>query len=456
MVRGAMKSRWGLFGLGFVAAIVGTLVCFLLVNIFEKKHEAKDPFFKVVEISPTEDDPAVWGKNFPHQYDTYKKTVDQVRTKYGGSEALPQSPSKADPRDIVAQSRIEAEPELKRMWAGYAFSKDFREDRGHAFMLIDQEFTERQQFVKQPGACVNCHASTYVPMMKLGEGDLMKGFHALNKMPYPEARTNVKHPLSCIDCHDPKTMELRVTKPAFMVGISAYKKFQGFPNYDVNKDATKQEMRTFVCGQCHVEYYFKGPEKTLTFPWVNGIKADQILTYYQKEKFKDWVHAETGAQALKAQHPEFEMFNQGIHFQAGVSCVDCHMPYERIGAQKITNHHVRSPLLNINKACQTCHHTAEADLLKRVDVIQTRHVEMRNKAMAALMQFLDNIKTAQKNKLDPKRIEAALNAQREAQFLIDFIESENSMGFHAPQEAARLIVNAMDIIRKGEIDLRGY
>lgn len=449
-----MKNKWMLAGLVLLSALVGTTICFLLVNIFEKKHEAKHPFFKVVEISPTEDDPAVWGKNFPHQYDTYKRTVDQVRTKYGGSEAVPRTPTKADPRDIVAQSRLEIEPDLKRMWSGYAFSKDFREERGHAFMLIDQEFTERQQFAKQPGACINCHASTYVPMLKLGEGDLMKGFHAINKMTYPEARAQVKHPVSCIDCHDSQTMELRVTKPAFMIGIKEYKSFQGVHNYDVNKNATKQEMRTFVCAQCHVEYHFKGEEKTLTFPWSNGIKADQILAYYQKSKFKDWVHAETGAPVLKAQHPEFETYSQGIHAQAGVSCTDCHMPYERVGAQKITNHHVRSPLLNVNKSCQTCHHTSEAELLKRVDIIQTRHVEMRNRAMEALMQFLDNIKTAQKNKLDNKKLEAALNAQREAQFLIDFTESENSIGFHAPQESARVLVQAMDIIRKGEIQLR--
>ena len=449
-----MKSKGKLIALMSIAAIAGVGICLLLVNILERKTESKHTFFRVVEIGEMEDDPAVWGKNFPHQYDMYKRTVDQQRTRYGGSEAVPRTPDKADPRSVVSQSRIEEDPQLKRMWLGYAFSHDFREERGHAYMLEDQEYTKRQEYVSQPGACINCHASTYVPMMKAGNGDLMAGFHALNKLPYKEARGHVKHPVSCIDCHTPSTMQLRVTKPAFMVGIAEYKKSQGVQHYDVNKQATAQEMRTFVCAQCHVEYYFKGKEKTLTFPWSKGIKADQILSYYQENGHKDWVHAETQAPVLKAQHPEFELFSQGTHARAGVSCTDCHMPYERVGAMKITNHHVRSPMLNVNKSCQTCHHVPEDELKDRVQTIQERHLEMRKKAMDALMVFMDNIKIAQKNNMAKDRLDKALNYQREAQFLIDFIEAENSYGFHAPQEAARLIVQAMDRIREGEIVLR--
>ena len=449
-----MKSKGKLIALMSIAAIAGVGICLLLVNILEKKTESKHTFFRVVEIGEMEDDPAVWGKNFPHQYDMYKRTVDQQRTRYGGSEAVPRTPDKADPRSVVSQSRIEEDPQLKRMWLGYAFSHDFREERGHAYMLEDQEYTKRQEYVSQPGACINCHASTYVPMMKAGNGDLMAGFHALNKLPYKEARGHVKHPVSCIDCHTPDTMQLRVTKPAFMIGIAEYKKSQGVQHYDVNKQATAQEMRTFVCAQCHVEYYFKGKEKTLTFPWSKGIKADQILSYYQENGHKDWVHAETQAPVLKAQHPEFELFSQGTHAKAGVSCTDCHMPYERVGAMKITNHHVRSPMLNVNKSCQTCHHVPEDELKDRVQTIQERHLEMRKKAMDALMVFMDNIKIAQKNNMPKERMDKALNYQREAQFLIDFIEAENSYGFHAPQEAARLIVQAMDRIREGEIVLR--
>lgn len=434
--------------------LMGIGIGFLAVNIASKKAEEKNPFFRVVEIGPLEDDPAVWGKNFPMQYDSYLRTVDQTRTRHGGSEAVLRKPDKTDPRDVVAQDKLAEDPRLKKMWAGYAFSVDFREERGHAFMLSDQIHTKRQQASPQPGTCLNCHASTYPTMMKLGQGDLFKGFDLLNKMPYHEAVKNVKHPVSCIDCHDSKTMELRVTKPAFMAGIQKLKASQGIPNFDVNKMANRQEMRSFVCGQCHVEYYFSGPEKKLTFPWANGIKGDEILQYYRENPHKDFTHAETGAPVLKAQHPEFEMWNQGVHAKSGVSCVDCHMPFQRVGAMKITSHHVRSPLLNINRSCQTCHHQPEAELMEKVDTIQQRHLQMRDQVMDALMAFIDNLKAARNNKVSEEKLKQAQNYQREAQFLIDFVEAENSTGFHAPQEAARLLVDALDKIRKGELVLR--
>ncbi|MFP5288058.1 MAG: ammonia-forming cytochrome c nitrite reductase subunit c552, partial [Thermoanaerobaculia bacterium] len=151
-----------------VAALAAAGVTALLVNIFERKVEARDPFFRVVEITDETEDPAVWGKNFPLQYDQYRRTVDQVRTRYGGSEAVPRQPDNVDPRSVVSQSRLEEDPRLKIMWAGYAFAKDFREERGHAYMLEDQTFTERQRVKKQPGTCMHCHASVYVPYKKLG------------------------------------------------------------------------------------------------------------------------------------------------------------------------------------------------------------------------------------------------------------------------------------------------
>src|ERR1044071_102130 len=251
---------FAIVGVAVLATIVGVG---LLMNIFERKQEAKNPFYRVVELNDDTDDPAIWGKNFQLQYDDYKRTVDQVRTRYGGSEAMERTPTKADPRSVVAQSKIEEDPRLKVMWAGYAFAKDFREERGHAYMLDDQTFTERQQVVKQPGTCIQCHASVYVPYKKAGNGDLTKGFEKFNQMPFFEARKLVSHPVACIDCHDPSNLQLRVTRPGFIEGIAAFIASQGVQNYDVNKQATRQEMRAYVCGQCHVEYYFKGPEKRL-------------------------------------------------------------------------------------------------------------------------------------------------------------------------------------------------
>ncbi|MGH8068799.1 MAG: ammonia-forming cytochrome c nitrite reductase subunit c552 [Candidatus Entotheonellia bacterium] len=433
------------------AAVLATIAAVaLLMNIFERKQEARNPFYRVVELTDDTDDPAVWGMNFPLQYDDYRRTVDQVRTRFGGSEAEPRTPTRADPRSVVSQSRIEEDPRLKTMWAGYAFAKDFREERGHAYMLDDQIFTERQQVIQQPGACIQCHASVYVPYKKAGNGDLIKGFEKLNQMPYFEARKLVAHPVACIDCHDSSTMQLRVTRPGFIEGLRAFKSTQGIQNYDINKQATRQEMRAYVCGQCHVEYYFKGPEKRLVYPWAKGLKVEEIQAYYDEAQFKDWTHADTGAPVLKAQHPEFELWNQGVHARSGVTCADCHMPYKREGALKISDHHVRSPVLNINRACQTCHKWPEEELKARVETIQERTYKLRNVAMDALMDLIKDLKAAKGAGKTDSELVTAQDFQRKAQFYLDFIEAENSTGFHAPQEAARILGESIDFSRKGQ------
>jgi len=437
-----------------VAAVGAIAGAALLVNILERKQEAKNPFYRVVELTDETEDPAVWGKNFPMQYDAYRRTVDQVRTRFGGSEAVPRTPTRRDPRSVIAQSRLEEDPRLKTMWAGYPFSKDFREDRGHAFMLEDQTYTERQVVARQPGTCLHCHASVYGAYKKAGGGDLFKGFERVNQMPYPEARALVRHPVSCVDCHSPDTMQLRITRPAFIEGIRALKGAQGVKDYDVNAMATRQEMRSFVCGQCHVEYYFKGPEKRLVYPWMKGLKVEQILAYYDEVKFKDWTHAETGADVLKAQHPEFELWNQGIHARSGVACADCHMPYKREGALKISDHHVRSPILNLSRACQTCHKWPEEELKARVETIQERTFRLRNLAMDALMDLIGDLKAAGQASQGSKEIASAREFQRKAQFLLDFVEAENSTGFHAPQEAARILAESINFSRQGQLALR--
>jgi len=456
MAKGGGSARSGrlVLGAAILAAILAAGVTGLLVNIFEHKQEAKNPFFRVVEITDEIEDPIVWGKNFPQQYDLYSRTVDQVRTRYGGSEGVPRTPTDADPRSVVAQSKLEEDPRLKAIWAGYAFARDFREERGHAFMLEDQSFTERQLAVKQPGSCMNCHASVYVPYKKLGGGDLTAGFEKMNQMPYSEARTHVEHPIACIDCHDPETMQLRITRPGFMEGMQALKASQGVADYDVNKSATRQEMRSFVCAQCHVEYYFKGAEKRLVYPWHKGLKVEEILDYYDEVGHKDWVHAASGAPALKAQHPEFELWSQGIHARSGVACADCHMPYRRIGAMKISDHHVRSPLLNVSAACQPCHKWPEEELKSRVEEIQDRTYGLRNHAMDALVALIEDLGKAKESGRSDEELSAARQMQREAQFRIDFVEAENSTGFHAPQEAARILGEAIDIARKGQLAVR--
>jgi nitrite reductase (cytochrome c-552) len=464
-----------------VTAVLVFLIAWLLTTIFQRKQEAKNPYVRLVEVDEGTTDPAPWGMNWSREYDAYKQTVDATRTKFGGSEAMPEQKAKAFPW-------------LTRMFAGYAFAIDYRDRRGHAYMLSDQEMTKRVTDRPQPGACLHCHASVIPTYRRLGDGDVMKGFEATCKMPYADAHAEVvktgssnpvaggtelkfqhaegAHPVSCVDCHNPKSMELRVTRPGFIRGIAAlanskeptphiqsierWRAGNRAQPYDPNADSTRQEMRSFVCGQCHVEYYC-GPKVTLFFPWNNGLKAEQIEEYYDNFKFPDghrffdWKHAETGAEVLKAQHPEFEMWSQGIHARSGVACADCHMPYKREGAMKISDHWVRSPMLNISRACQVCHPFPESEIQARVDTIQHRTHELMQRSGNAIIDMLDAIKAAKASGANDQQLAPALELQRKAQWRQDFIAAENSMGFHSPQEAARILAESIDYARQAQL-----
>jgi nitrite reductase (cytochrome c-552) len=308
-----------------------------------------------------------------------------------------------------------------------------------------------------------------------GYAQLQKGFEVIGKLAYSNATKLVQHPIACVDCHDPKTMQLRVTRPGFINGIKAlaasdepvphlpsvekWRKGDRAAAYDANQLATRQEMRSFVCGQCHVEYYC-GPKATLFFPWNKGLKVEQIEAYYNEYKFADgsrfadWKHKDAGTEMLKAQHPEFELWSQGIHARSGVSCADCHMPYKREGAIKISDHWIRSPLLNVANACQVCHHFPEDEIKQRVDIIQDRNHKLMLRAEDAIVALITAIKDAGKAGATDEQLKPARELHRKAQWRVDYINAENSMGFHAPQEAARILGEAIDYARQGELEVR--
>jgi nitrite reductase (cytochrome c-552) len=216
--------------------------------------------------------------------------------------------------------------------------------------------------------------------------------------------------------------------------------------------------QTGSCLQCHVEYYC-GPKTTLFYPWNGGLTVDQVEAYYDNYKFADghrffdWKHAASGAEVLKAQHPEFEMWSQGIHARSGVACADCHMPYRREGAIKISDHWVRSPLLNVANSCQVCHRFPEEEIKARVGIIQDRNHELLIRAEDATVDLIQALVAAQISGLPEGALQYARESQRKAQWRVDFINAENSMGFHAPQEAARALGEAIDFARQGRIDL---
>jgi nitrite reductase (cytochrome c-552) len=442
----------GLLGLIGIAGLTVLLLA-LLTNIFERKQEARQPFVRMVEVTEETMDPKVWGQNWPLQYDSYLKTSLPTTTKYGGRGL---GASDAGP----AEQKLDREPWLKRIFAGYAFALDYRDRRGHFYGLFDQEQTRRVTERQQPGACLQCHAANLALYRFVGNGDVRKGFEQVSAMPYRQAREMkddkgqplVQHPVACVDCHNPTTMAVRVTRPGFLAGMKALKATQGVADYDPNRDASRQEMRSFVCGQCHVEYYFKGPGKVVTYPWNNGLKVEEIEAYYDREGYTDWAHAETGTKVLKAQHPEFEVWSQGIHSRAGVACADCHVPYERVGATKVSDHWVRSPLLNLNRACQPCHAVAEQELEARVLAIQDRHHALLQRAARATTDMLDAIVAAKKTGASEADLRAAAREHQKAQWRLDFVAAENSMGFHAPQELARILGEVIDHARQGQLE----
>jgi nitrite reductase (cytochrome c-552) len=455
-----------LLGTIVVVALVTAGVTALLVNIFERKSEARNPYLRLVEVTENDTDPAKWAPNWPKQYGSYLLTAQVTRTRFGGhggSEALP-------------EEKIKRDPWLERMFRGYAFSIDYRDRRGHAFMLADQEQTKRLT-KPQTGSCLHCHASVMPLYRELGNGDALKGMKATYKFSYQDLRKKLSdsghaHPVTCADCHEPKTMQLRVTRPGFIEGIqllaASAAPVPHLPSverwraggkkqpYDPNVEASRTEMRSYVCGQCHVEYYCSS-QMPLTFPWGNGLRAGDIEKFWDKTKFADgsrfmdYKHAETGAPILKAQHPEFELWSQGVHARSGVACADCHMPYERDGATKVSDHWVRSPLLNINKACQTCHRIPEAELKGRVDQIQQRNFDLMQRGGVAITALIDAIVRAKKEGASEAQLRDALEFQRKAQWRLDFIAAENSMGFHAPQEAAMVLAESLDFARQGEL-----
>ncbi len=463
------KSTRGL-ALWIYAALIATAgaatfgVLLLYQNIIARKAEATQHVFRVVDVDENTVDPAMWGKNYPRQYDSYKRTVDTERTKHGGSDAF---------------QKLDQDPRWREIFKGYPFGVDYREERGHAYMLKDQDETERVTHFKQPGSCLHCHAAAIPAYIEAGlkagvapgpenrEAQIQKGFEALCAMPYGEARTHVEHPVTCTDCHEAETMNLRVSRPAFVNGIRALAR-SDYPTphlpsierwrrdgregtYDPNKEASRQEMRSLVCAQCHVEYYFKGQGKLVTYPWDKGLRVEQIEAYYDEVGHVDWKHKDSGAPALKAQHPEFELWSQGIHARSGVACADCHMPYVREGAIKVSNHHVRSPMLNVAQACQTCHRYPEEEIRARVEAIQDRNQSLMDRAEEAIVALIAAIKNASDRGAGDEALKGPRDLQRKAQWRLDFIAAENSTGFHAPQESARILGEAIDYARQGQI-----
>lgn len=407
---------------GWVLYIFTIVIVFLVglfgSSIIERRQESSLLYQQVKPIAEYEPRNEVWGENFPLQYESYLHTLDTGFTsKYNGNKEI---------------DMLERHPSYVILWAGYAFSRDYDQARGHYYAVQDIRQSLRTD-VPQPSTCWTCK-STDVPRMmdKLGVAEFYKG-------KWQDMGSEIVNPIGCQDCHDPESMSLRITRPAL---LEAFKR----QDIDVN-NISHQEMRSAVCAQCHVEYYFRKEDNYLFFPWDKGTTVEEIEEYYDSLNHVDWVHSLSKTPMLKAQHPDYEIFKTGIHYERGVSCADCHMPYTTKGGVKYTDHHIQSPLNNIANSCQVCHREDQVTLMRNVIDRQDKVMELARNTENTLILAHIEAKTAWENGATEQQMEEILKLLRQSQWRWDFATAGHGSSFHAPLEVARILGNAL---QKGE------
>ncbi len=412
------------------ALLVGVLV---FLKNQPPQQRAVEP---IVEIKALEPDSSKWGINFPNQYASYLKTkTNNQDTTYGGSSQFSQLVK--DPRQVI-------------LFAGYPFSKDYNDDRGHENALADVQKTKRLNL--DPASPGVTHATCYSCKSSNNPGLWAEmGMEKYDAMLFKDMTDSgqLTETIGCSNCHEAGSMRLIVTNPALEAALKAQgKDWTTF---------TRQEMRSLVCANCHVEYYFVGKEKVLTFPWAKGTTIDQIWDYYQTtlyngKTFSDWTYPGTNTAMVKAQHPEYEMYTAGsTHSMAGVACADCHMPYVRDGAAKYSSHDVHSPLQNAQQACGQCHTNVDY-VTERVKEIQDQVYNTKISTENALVDAISAIKTATSNtSVDATLLAEARDLHRKAAFYWDFVSAENSMGFHNPEYILKILNEATDWSRQAQM-----
>lgn len=421
---------WVLFG----AAMVGVFLLGLLAaSITERRAEIATIYNnKKVEITGINPHNEQWGLNYPREYNTWQKTREMdFRSKHLGNA----------PEDV-----LESRPAMVVLWAGYAFSRDYSAPRGHMYTLEDMRSSLRTgtpvdgKGDLQPGTCWTCKSPDVPRLMQ------EKGIEEYYKAKWSEWGAEVVNPLGCADCHDPATMNLTITRPAL---IEAFER-QG---KDISK-ATPQEMRSLVCAQCHVEYFFKGDGKYLTFPWDKGMSVEAMEEYYDNIQYADWTHSVSKAPMLKAQHPDYEIFLIGTHGQRGLACADCHMPYISEGGLKYSNHQIMSPLKNVASTCQTCHRDTEENLKKYVYEYQDKALEIRNRVEEELAKAHVMAKAAWDAGATKEEMAASLKLIRQAQWRWDFGVAGHGSSFHAPVETQRILAHGLDKSLLAQLELQ--
>ena len=411
---------WLLFGGTMVVVFVLGLV---VSSLMERRAEVASIFNnKRVEITGIESRNEVFKDNYPHEYQTWTETAKtDFKSEFNGN---------------IAVDVLEERPDMVILWAGYAFSKDYSSPRGHMHAIEDMRQTLRvgspmtAEEGPQPATCWTCKSPDVPRMMEA------LGVDAFYNNKWAAFGDEIVNPIGCADCHEPENMNLHISRPALVEAFAAMGK-------DVTK-ATPQEMRSLVCAQCHVEYYFKGDGKYLTFPWENGFTVEDMEAYYDDADYYDYIHKLSKAPILKAQHPDYEISQMGIHAQRGVSCADCHMPYKSEGGIKYSDHHIQSPLAMIDRTCQVCHRESEETLRNNVYERQRKANETRNRLETELASAHLEAEYAWKKGATEDQMKETLRLIRQAQWRWDFGVASHGASFHAPQETQRILSHGLD------------
>ncbi len=421
---------WGIFAVTMIAVFVLGL---LASSITERRAEiATLHANKVVEITGINAKNDVWGLNYPREYNTWRKTKDMdFSSKHLGNT----------PEDV-----LESRPKMVVLWAGYAFSRDYSAPRGHMHAVDDATNTLRTGTPDadtpdmQPSTCWSCKSPDVPRLMEeMGVAEFYKAAWSMNG-------SEVVNPIGCADCHEPENMQLSISRPALV---------EAFERMGRNiEDATPQEMRSLVCAQCHVEYYFNGEGKYLTFPWDGGMTVEAMEEYFDNNNYSDWTHSLSRAPMIKAQHPDYELFVLGPHGQRGLSCADCHMPYRSEGGIKYSDHQVTSPLKNISSTCQTCHRDSEEQLMAYVYEYQDKALEIRNRVETELSKAHILAKAAWDNGATDTAMTSVLALIRQAQWRWDFAVASHGGSFHAPVETQRILAHSLDRSLQAQLEVQ--
>ncbi len=393
------------------------------------------PEAPAVVAAPATTDPSGWAELYPVEYEQWLAT----------SEPRPAGLS-AYKRGFdggVTYDKLSEMPFMPLLFKGWGFGIEYNEPRGHWWMLRDQQLIDPSR-VKAGGACLTCKSPSADSLYEEYGAEVMS-------MPYEEAVALLPEGeeglgVSCIDCHDNETLELRSPRWTMERALQ-----------DIAlTDPTDQQQRILVCGQCHCTYSVmkdEGESVDVSFPWQGGswgdISIETIIANLRTDPARtEWTQQVTGFKLGYIRHPDVEFFTaDSVHFNAGVTCVDCHMPYTVVDGFKTADHNIMSPLKNGMTACTTCHMGDMATLREQVVELQHRNVSMLMDAgysVAANAKLFEvvNAQVGLDDSVVKARYDEARGYYEEAFYRVVYMGAENSMGFHNPSEGGRILRDA--------------